>query len=427
MKVYAEVYGCAANVADYEIGLGLLRQANFCIVDKPEDADICIVFTCTVKKPTYFRMLKRIKELSRINKRIIVAGCLAMVPKEREDALKINSDISFLGPREIDRIVEACKSVLDSKQVSFVKERNVEKICMPRVRKNKYVAVVPILEGCSWRRCAYCIVRFTRGKIYSFDINNVVNEVEQAIKEGCKEVWITSQDNAAYGIDKGKQMLPELINKICSIEGKFKVRIGMMQPRNLINILDDMIEAYSSEKVYKFLHIPVQSGSDRILELMQRGYTIKEFMEIVDKFRKAYPELCLSTDIIVGFPGETESNFAETLKLVEKIEPDIVNISKFGERPGTEAEKMPNKVPGDVIAERSKKLTELSAKIALEKNKRYIGRVEEILVTQKGWKGGYIGRLSNYKPVVIDKDLRGKFVNVRIVEARETYLKGILV
>lgn len=424
-NVYATVYGCSANVADYEIALGLLNQAGFSFVSSPRESDLNIIFTCTVKAPTIDRMVHKIKELTRINKPLIVAGCM---PKTEKHIIeKINPRASLLGPDSIEKIIDVANSTLQGKGVTFIEDLRKPKICLPRLRRNQIIGIIPISTGCL-SNCSYCSIKFARGNLFSYPIEMILKEARDAIKNGCKELYITSQDNGCYGRDI-KTSLPELLNEICKIEGKFFIRVGMMNPLHAKQILDDLVEAYKNEKIFKFLHLPVQSFSPRILKLMKRGYEPETVLEIINKFYKAIPDLTFSTDIIVGFPTEDDSDFEETVKFIEQVKPEIVNISRFGVRPRTEVSRL-RQLPVSTVNKRSKELFELVRRISLEKNQRWINWQGECLVDEKGIKKDtWIVRNFAYKPIVIHsiKNLLGEFIDVEITETKSNYLVGRLV
>jgi MiaB-like tRNA modifying enzyme len=417
-KIFAEVYGCSANVADFEIALGLLRRNGYRIVDDAEESDLNIIFTCIVKTPTANRMIHRIRELTKLKKPLIVAGCMSKT--ERKTVEKINPKASLVGPDSIEMVPEVVRKTLSGKKVVFTKDLRKPKICLPRVRRNHLIDIVPIAIGCL-SNCSYCEVKFARGKLFSYPPRMIVEEVKQAIKNGCKELWITSQDNSCYGRDINTN-LPELLNEVCKVEGKFFVRVGMMNPMHVKDIIDELIESYRSKKIFKFLHLPVQSGSSRILELMNRGYTVNDFRRIVKKFRKEFPFLTLSTDVIVGFPGEEEKDFQKTVKLIREVKPDIVNVSKFGARPGTKAAEM-EQLPRSVIDDRTKRLVRMIDKIKLANNKKWLNWEGEVLIDEKGKKGGMVGRNFAYKPVLTEGRL-GTFKRVKIIGIKPTFLVG---
>ncbi|HDJ67151.1 MAG TPA: tRNA (N(6)-L-threonylcarbamoyladenosine(37)-C(2))-methylthiotransferase [Nitrososphaeria archaeon] len=419
MKVYSETYGCAANMADSEIALGILRQAGYTLTRRPEDADAIIIFTCVVKKPTSDRMLYRINSLKRFGKKLVVAGC--MVSGEPEKIRRAAPKAILVHPRAITRIVEAIES-----GKSIVSEDEVIKLRYPRVRRNPIIAIIPVSEGCWWRRCSFCIVARTRGRYMSYPLDMILEEVEDSLREGVKEIWLTSQDMGSYGIESGRSLLPKLIRCVSNIDGLFLVRIGMMNPIYLKPILEDLAEAYLRPRIFKFLHLPVQSGSNHVLRDMGRGYTVELFKEIVAFMRSRIKDLTLSTDIIVGYPTEDEEDFEKTIKLIEEIKPDMINLSRFFPRPGTPAEKLKPLDPR-LVKKRSRLMSEVAKETALRAGERWIGWRGIALVDEIGEKGEAIARNLSYKPIVLDengKKLFGKFVEVEVESARPYCLMG---
>jgi MiaB-like tRNA modifying enzyme len=416
-KVYTEAYGCSANLSDFEIALGLLLKEGF-ELSGLEDSDLNIIFTCVVKQPTFNKMIHRIKELTRVDKPLIVAGCAAKTDSKLIE--KINPKASLLAPDNVERIAEVSKAAIDGKKIVLVGDIKRPKLKLPRCRKNPFIGIVQIARGCI-SNCSYCYEPY-RGKLFSYPSDEIVQEVKNSLKGGCREIWLTSLDNGCYGFDFGKN-LASLLNEICKIKEKFFVRVGMMNPKHAKLILDELVEAYKDEKIFKFLHLPVQSGSDRILELMKRGYTTEDFLGIVERFKKEIPDITLSTDIIVGFPSETDDDFKDTLKLIEKIEPSIINISKFGARPCTEAAMM-KQLDTKTINKRSLLFSKLVKKICLEGNKKWVGWKGEILVDEIGKGKSFIGRNFAYKPIVLrtEEKIFGKFLEVEIGDAKENFL-----
>jgi threonylcarbamoyladenosine tRNA methylthiotransferase CDKAL1 len=258
----------------------------------------------------------------------------------------------------------------------------------------------------------------------SNSVPEIVERVKQDLDSGAKEVWLTSQDTACYGKDINTS-LAELLRRICKINGNFFVRVGMMTPNQVMEMLDELVKAYKDRKVFKFLHLPIQSGDDTVLKLMNRRYTVNEFKEIISAFREEIPRITLSTDVICGFPGESSKAFERTKTLIREIQTDIVNVSKFFSRPNTPAEKL-NPFPPKEVNRRSKEMAQLSKKISFERNRAWVGWEGAVLFDEKGKGESWIGRNFAYKPIVAKKDesLLGKFVDVRVVHAYSTYLKA---
>ncbi len=288
------------------------------------------------------------------------------------------------------------------------------------------IAPIAIAEGCLLS-CSYCITHFARGKLRSFPIPEITADVCSALKQGCKEIQLTAQDTASYGLDTNTN-LGQLLTEVCAIDGSFRIRVGMMNPVTVKKNLSSILTAYHHEKIYKFLHLPVQSGDDVILEKMNRGYTVKEFISLVTRFKKKLPSLTLSTDVIIGFPTETIEQFNQTIDLLQTIKPDIINITRFSARPLTAAKTMNGRIPTHVVKERSKKITAICSKISSEKNQEHIGKTYTVLVTEKGKHETYTGRTENYKQVVIKEPVTiGDFVYAEIIDAAPIYLVGKLI
>jgi len=411
------------NRGDTETMLGCLTREKHEPVQVPELADVLIVNTCAVKGQTQKKVLRRLAELKEANgKPIVVTGCLPLVdPRSIE---RLGPFACITSCQAIGAIGEIVERVSHGESNLKVLRRNQdERPRAPKVRGDSASAIVSVAEGCL-SNCSYCAVKLARGDLRSYPPELVVEEATQAIRAGYKEIRLTAQDTAAYGADICAD-LPSLIQEISSIPGNFKIRVGMMNPTLAKRILPALLDAYKNEKVYKFLHIPVQSGDDGVLSSMRRGYTVDDFFGMVRAFRENFQDLQLSTDVIVGFPGEGEEEFARTLELVRKVKPDNVNVSRFTPMPKTDAAKMPQ-VEGREVAKRSRALSELWHRIGHEINKAYVGRGEKGLVVDAGERSGFIVRLSNYKPVIVQEGTPGEFVNVKIVEARPTYLKGVL-
>jgi MiaB-like tRNA modifying enzyme len=299
---------------------------------------------------------------------------------------------------------------------------------LPRMQTNPVVSIVPVSYGCLGS-CAYCCVVNARGHLRSHKVDDIVERVKRDVARGAREIWITSQDTGCYGKEIGAN-LAALLKAVAAIEGDFRVRVGMMTPNMIVPFLDELIEAFRSEKIFKFVHLPVQSGDDEVLRRMRRFYTIQEFKDSVATFRAAYPLLTLSTDVICGFPGENADAFENTLRLMSEVQPDIVNVSKFFARPKTAAWEMHNlAIEKAEIKHRSAQASELARKISLERNQRWLGWNGDILVDEKGkFAGSWVGRNFAYKPIVLksDENLIGKKLCVKVRKVFSTHLDGIL-
>ncbi len=420
MKIYCETYGCTSNKVDAEILRGLIVECGHELTDDILQADVVVVNTCAVKGTTYKRMLKRLSELKKSDKRIIVAGCLPLIDLQ---AIKhVGEFDGIIGCKSLSKFPEMLERIgRGERNLTFVEPVADSKPIMCKRRYSSVCAAIPIAEGCV-SACSYCSVRFARGKLRSFDPEHIVNEAKQLVRSGYREIQLTAQDTAAYGLDIGMR-LPELILHVAEIPGDFRIRVGMMNPQNVLSMVDELIDAFRHERVYKFLHLPVQSGSDRILHTMRRNYSVDEFIHIVQEFQKKIQNLFLCTDVIVGFPGESEEDFVQTKELIRLIAPDKTNISKFYPMPGTEAAHMPQ-LNGRVVAHRSRELSALCREIGRQKNECYVGKKMTGFVIEPGEKGGFILRSENYKQVIVEQAEVGEFLRVKITEAFPTYLRG---
>jgi len=418
LSVYITTFGCSANQADSEIMAGLLAKAGYELVNGAEEAGLVIVNSCIVKGKTETHVFREIARLKKLKKKIIVAGCM---PQTKVFANKLR-DVSVLGVFETHRIAEAVKATLAGRKISWLSTKKTEKLCFPRLRKNPVIAVVVISSGCVGH-CTYCLVKLAKGELFSYPEKSIIHEIKTALKEGCREIWLTSQDCTAYGLDINSNFV-NLLKKILDLVGDFFIRIGMSNPDNILKNLDGLIKLYKNPKVFKFLHMPVQSGNDDILKAMNRKYTVSDFKKIITKFRKEIPEVTISTDLICGFPTETDRQFADSLNLIRWLKPDVLNLNLFWPRPETVAAKMPQLMPG-IGRKRTRIVTKEFEKIALDKNKSWIGWKGSALVDENGKSGGLVARNFAYKPIVIQgKAKLGSFVKLKITDSTKNYLIG---
>jgi MiaB-like tRNA modifying enzyme len=416
-------FGCSSNTADAEVLAGCLAKAGFQITTSERKADLIVYNTCAVKGPTENRIINEIKNAPE-GKKIVVAGCLPKISFER-----LQRETRFdgiVGPAIGAKIVDVITRVLAGEKVVSLEGFEKPLLNLPRERTNPVVSIIPINYGCLGS-CSYCCVFQARGHLRSYGIQEIVERVQKDYLRGVKEFWLTSQDTASYGRDLNTD-LAELLFTLDRTDGDFQIRVGMMTPNLVTEMQNRLIRAFDSKKVFKFLHLPVQSGDNTVLQLMRRFYTTTEFETIVKEFKASQPRLTLATDVIVGFPGETEEAFENTLNLLKQIKPDVVNVSKFFARPKTAAWKMKDRlVEREEIKRRSTVTSEISKQLSAEQNRRWVGWSGDVLVDEKGKIGdSWIGRNFAYKPIVIKsaKNLLGKTLQVRVVEALGTYLKG---
>lgn len=330
MKIFIKTYGCQANINDSEVLAGKLVSEGHKIVESEEKADKIIINSCSVKNKTQSKILHYLSEIENKypGREIEVGGCLIKT---------IDLTKKFPNVHIIDTI-------------------NTSKLNIPIYRNNKEIAIIQISQGCL-NTCTFCATKLARGNLKSYKIGDIKRTFEKAIAEGCKTIYLTSQDNGCYGFDI-KTSLPELLNELTSIKGNYKIRVGMMNPWHLRKILPNLIDSYKNIKIQPFLHIPVQSGSEKVLKDMKRIHTVKEFKLIVKQFREQISEIDIATDIIVGFPSETNEDFQETLNLIKEIKPEVINIAAFSARPKTKAAKM-KQLSSEIIKQRTKELNNL--------------------------------------------------------------------
>ena len=423
MKVFIESYGCTFNQADGQIIAGNLKANDIDVVDSIDEADVIIVNTCYVKLPTEDRMVHRIQKLQKEfpEKKVIVGGCMVEIDPEKLD--KIGPEISWIGPHQLNRSAEVVSSTYCGdimRETGFSKD---SKVCVPKIGDGSLIHILQICEGCLGA-CTFCCTRFARGPLNSYPIADIVAEAQKAIDDGACEIQLTAQDTAAFGRDSGEK-LSDLIKEVANLKGDFRVRVGMMHPKNILNDVDEIIDAMKHPKVYDFIHLPVQSGSDKVLSDMRRGHTIAQYNEIVSKFRNEIPDLTLATDIIVGYPTESEEDFDETVKLLKDVKPNLIHLSKYQHRKGAISSSL-KEIPPKIMKKRSKFLSQIKEEITEEENVELVGSIQKVLVIEKGSKGGYIAKTDSYIPVIVDDVELGTFVDVKITEATSTYLKSEL-
>jgi MiaB-like tRNA modifying enzyme len=370
-----------------------------------------------------FEVLKRVPN----GKKLIVAGCLPLINFER-----LRREVRFdgvVGPAAGEKIVLAVERVLMGEKVSLLDKAlsAMPSLMLPRVRLNPVVGVIPISYGCLGS-CSYCCVIYARGRLRSYRIEDITERLKMDLASGVREFWLTSQDTACYGIDIGAN-LAELLTTLCSVRGDFMIRVGMMTPNMALSLLKSLVQVYKQGKIFKFIHLPIQSGDDIVLKNMRRFYKVKDFKYIIEAFRAEFPKITIATDIICGFPGENIEAFKRTLQLIKEVKPDVVNVSKFFARPRTEAARMENQVAYSEIKRRSSEASLLARKIAWEKNMEWVGWEGTVLVDEAGKvRGTWVGRNFAYKPIVIRSGdpLLGKFVRVKVLNAHPSYLEGQL-
>jgi MiaB-like tRNA modifying enzyme len=420
LEIYFETYGCTANKNSSEIMKGLIKQGGLNITSKEDFADLIVINSCIVKEPTQEKIRRRVFDLLKKGKKVILAGCM---PRLNQKKLK-HENLFLLDTSQIKNIVSLIQDIgfENYKSEKYLSRRNEIKINLPKILEEKFIGITQISEGCLGE-CTYCNVRLAKGKLFSYPKEEIIDSIKKDLEAGCKEIWITSQDNASYGEDYGNLSLLELLREILKIKGNFFVRVGMMNPNNVLKILPELIEIYKNPKMFKFLHIPIQSGSDKILRLMKRKYKKEDILKIVSEFKRQIPGITISTDVIVGFPGESEEDFEETFSLIKKIKPEILNASKFWKLKDTPAEKM-KQVDRKTVIKRVSNLMKLHLNICKENQKSYFDWKGKVFVDQIGFGKTYLARNENYKlfAVYSNEKILGKMVEVKVKKIMPHYL-----
>ena len=435
LTFYDQTFGCQMNFKDSEKLNGILEEIGY-VPAASENADFVYYNTCTVRENANVRVYGRLgtlKTYKKNNPDMVIAMCGCMM-QEEEEAQKVRDVYKFVdivfGTHNIFKLAELLFECLDSKRRVFDVWEKTDLIIedLPSDRKFSFKAGVNIMFGCN-NFCSYCIVPYVRGRERSRKPQDIVAEVEKLASEGVVEIMLLGQNVNSYGKNLEEPVtFAELLRMVENVEGIERIRFMTSHPKDLS---DELIEVMaSSKKICRHLHLPVQSGSSRLLKLMNRKYTKEQYLTLVQKLKAAIPDLALTTDIIVGFPGETEEDFQETLDVVRKAEYDSAFTVIYSKRSGTPAARMEEQIPEDVVHERFNRLLKVVGEVAKEKNKRLEGRTELVLAEEIDEKDPEMitGRLSNNNVVHFkaDTSVIGKIVPVVLEEAKGFYYIGRL-
>ncbi len=418
---YIETYGCASNKADSQIISKILKENSY-IPTTFSEAQFVIINTCAVKQQTENKIKERLKELYLIyqgnkNKFIIIAGCL---PHAGDNYFNIIERIvpnysAILDLDNFEELPAIFEQIKKGKRNLFIpSKKSIDKSeFLIDYQEGKLTGIVPISEGCLGA-CTYCCVKNARGRLNCYNPKNIVKNVEHQLKQGIKQIYLTSQDCSTYTHDT--MTLFDLVHSINNLPFQFYLRVGMLNPKFLIDHYDQLVSIFGLKKVYQFLHVPIQSGSNKVLKLMNRPYTIEDVREKLKSLREKFSYLTISTDIICGFPGETRDDFQKSINLIDFLKPEILNISKFTPRPGTKAKRM-KQVSSKEIKARSIELSNIFRDSLSNINDKW-----------KNWQGFFLtlhagteenqtfGRNFAYKNIFIDnfRGEYGTFVKIRI-------------
>ncbi|KAL1128932.1 hypothetical protein AAG570_013466 [Ranatra chinensis] len=427
--IYIKTWGCTHNSSDSEYMAGQLASYGYTLTDDKTEADLWLLNSCTVKNPAEDHFRNEIDAARKLGKCIVVAGCVSQGAPKSE----FLRGLSIIGVQQIDRVVEVVEESLKGNSVRLLgqkksagKKLGGASLSLPKVRRNPLIEIIAISTGCL-NQCTYCKTKHARGDLGSYRPDDIVSRVAEAFTEGVCEIWLTSEDTGAYGRDIGTS-LPELLWKIVpEIPDGCMLRLGMTNPPYILEHLEEMAKILSHPRVYSFLHVPVQSGSDAVLSDMKREYSRKEFESVVEFLTERVPGMTIATDIICGFPTETEADFEETMTLCSKYRFPSLFINQFYPRSGTPAARM-EKVPPQEVKKRTKRLTELFH--SYQPYSKNIGNVYDVLVTEEAHdKKHYVGHNKAYQQVLIphNSELLGKVVKVKIVSATRHSMEGEIV
>ena len=407
MTIWFEGYGCTANQGETLEMREHANQLGHELATDSTTAETVVLGTCTVIESTQNRMEKRISELMDQGKNVIVSGCMATA-----DTKILNSkfpNAPLVSPGDIDGLGDLIG----------------RGGCKPETLATPFSAILPISSGCLGR-CTYCATLKARGRVKSRSVNDIFFKAQYAIDSGSKELLLTSQDNGAFGADT-ESSLENLLNELSHLDGEFRLRVGMLNPMLVSGRSKEMAEAWGDSRTYKFMHLPIQSGSQKILNSMTRDHTLGEFWEVVEVFRDYYPEMMIITDIITGFPGETDKDHQETVKLLNQLSPDLVNVTRFSPRKGTPASRY-KRIDGRIVKKRSRELTNLRKELGAKSFKRFVGRQTSILTVENQRSGSTLCRDDNYRPIILKEELPlGEFHDVKIIDSEYGFMTAVLV
>ncbi|XP_048039518.1 threonylcarbamoyladenosine tRNA methylthiotransferase isoform X1 [Megalobrama amblycephala] len=425
-KIWVRTWGCSHNSSDGEYMAGQLAASGYKITENPSDADLWLLNSCTVKNPAEDHFRNSIKKAQEQNKKVVVAGCVPQA-QPRMDYLK---DLSIIGVQQIDRVVEVVDEAVKGHSVRLLGQKKEKgkrlggaRLDLPKIRKNPLIEIISINTGCL-NACTYCKTKHARGDLASYSIEELVERARQSFQEGVCEIWLTSEDTGAYGRDIGTDLPSLLWELVKEIPEGAMLRLGMTNPPYILEHLEEMAKILNHPRVYAFLHVPVQSASDSVLMDMKREYCCADFRRVMDFLKEKVPGITIATDIICGFPGETDEDFEQTMELVRQYRFPSLFINQFYPRPGTPAARM-EQIPAHMKKQRTKDLSALFHSYNPYDHK--IGQRQRVLVTEESFDSQYyVAHNKFYEQVLVPKkpEFKGKMIEVDIYEAGKHYMKG---
>ncbi len=433
MLAFVITLGCQQNEADSERIRGILTSVGYTLTDDEAIADIIIVNTCAIREHAEKRALSiigRYKHNKARNPNTVIGVCGCMSAQEhRSEQLKHSYHyVDFaIGTASLHRLPELIYNALNKGKRTFLLDEEKPQIAegIPVVRESGHRAWVSIMYGCN-NFCTYCIVPYVRGRERSRMPSDIINEVRELARDGYRDITLLGQNVNSYGKDlDGEYDIAYLLHEISKIDGDFWIHLMTSHPKDAS---DRLIEALSLKCCANHFHLPLQSGSSEMLRKMNRHYDIEKYLGIIDKLKKASPDIALTTDIIVGFPGESDEDFEKTLEVVKRVEYDSVYTFIFSPRKGTPAYSMPNQIPDEIKKARFERLNDLQNDISRRKNEAMIGKIVRVLVDGKSKNNEkiYTSRTESNKIVHFEsqEDYTGKFINIKITRADTFALYG---
>ncbi len=408
-RYHIETYGCTSNRGESRHIEQALRDGGHHRADGPESADVAILNTCTVVEKTERNMIRRAKELEQETADLIVTGCMALAQGDEFREAGVDAEVLHWDDVPAAAMNGECPTVTPDTEPIL----------------DGVIGILPIARGCM-SNCSYCITKHATGKIGSPPVEDNVRKARALVHAGAKEIRITGQDTGVYGWDKGERKLHELLSRICDIEGDFRVRVGMANPKGVHGIRDELAEVFAeNEKLYNFIHAPVQSGSNDVLGDMRRQHQVGEFREVVETFDDALDYWTLSTDFIVGFPTESDADHELSMDLLRETRPEKINVTRFSKRPGTDAADMKG-LGGTIKKERSKAMSELKMEVVADAYQDMVGTRHRVLAVEEGTGDSVKCRDEAYRQIIVQRASErgiepGDFLDVEVTGHQTVY------
>ncbi|CAE7818360.1 cdkal1 [Symbiodinium sp. CCMP2456] len=425
-RIHVKTFGCPHNQSDGEYLAGQLQDYGYTLVETLEESDAIVINSCTVKHPSETRALNLVTNAQQAGKGVVLAGC---VPSSNKKLAQTLTGVSMLDVTQLDRIVEVVEETVKGNTVQLLDKRgDLPSLSLPKVRKHRFAEIITINAGCLGN-CTYCKTKMSRGKVVSYPIDAIIARALEAASEGVCQIELASEDMGAFGLDIGTNIAELLVRLSDALPPHVMLRTGMTNPPFIMQHVDKIIEVLNRPNVHAFMHIPVQSGSDQVLRAMRREYTVGDFAYLADRLKAGVPELFLLTDIICGFPTESDEDWNQTMELCRKYQFQGIHISQFYARPGTAAARL-KPLKSHVGKERYRELAELVT--STNRNEGLLGRKERVWFADteeersKSEQGQTVGRTKTFAKVLVPRDdaLLGRSALVRITSTCRLHVEG---